>query len=164
MKAALDGEHARPLRRRAADLDRRLDGLGARVREEHAPEPVGHALEEGFGEKRAERVDPERELAGRLELERLDERGPDVRVVPAEVVHPEAAEHVEVPAAVRIEEVLALGPRPVAIEADRPQHPHELRVDRACVQLVLAPRVLGQELPQAERRHALSVQRAPMRR
>ena len=65
------------------------------------------------------------------------ERGADARVVAADVVHPEAAEHVEVAVAVGVVEVGAVGARPGAVEADRAQDAHELRVDRARPALVL---------------------------
>jgi hypothetical protein len=37
----------------------------------------------------------------------------------------------------------------VAVEADRPQELHELRVDRPCVELELLAGALGQELAKA---------------
>src|SRR5437773_1897211 len=55
--------------------------------------------------------------------------------VAADVEHAEPAERVEVAVAVRVPEVGALGPRPAAVETDRPQQPHELRVDRLRVQV-----------------------------
>ncbi len=63
--------HARAPGRRAADLDRGLDRLGARAREQDAPEARGRAPQQLLGEDRAQRVDAERELPRRVELERL---------------------------------------------------------------------------------------------
>ena len=88
------------------------------------------------------RVVPSREHPRRLEPECLDERGADSRVVAADAVHPEAAEQVEETRPVGVVEVRALGARPGAVEADRPQHAHELRVDRPRpeVEILAAPR------------------------
>src|SRR5207248_5225131 len=95
VEAVLDGEHTPALRRRAAELQRGLDRLGARAREEHALEPRGRTPQQRLGEQARQRGDSELDRAGQLELERLDERGPDARIVAADVVHPEATEHVE---------------------------------------------------------------------
>jgi hypothetical protein len=62
-------------------------------------------------------------------------RSPDAGVVAPDVEHPEAAEHVEVPAAFVVEQVGALGASPAPVEADRLEHPRELRVDRLRPQL-----------------------------
>ena len=131
MEAALRGEHARALRRGAAELERRLDRLGTGAREEHALEARRRSLEQCLGEQAGEGGDAELHGAGCLELERLDERGADARVVAADVVHPKAAEHVEKPVALLVVEVGAFGARPRAVEADRAQDADELRVDRA---------------------------------
>ena len=131
VEAVVGREDARALRRGAAELERRLDRLGAGAREEHALEPRRRAREQRLREQAGQRGDAELHGAGRLELERLDERRADARVVAADVVHPEAAEQVEVAVAVGVEEVGAVGARPGAVEADRAQHAHELRVDRA---------------------------------
>ncbi len=84
-----------------------------------------------LGEQAGQERRPHREHPRRVEPERLDERGADARVVAADVVHPEPAEHVEIAVAVGVEEVRALGARPRAVEADRLEDARELRVDRA---------------------------------
>ena len=119
------------LRRRAAELQCCLDRLGPGARELHALEPGGNAGEQRLGEQPRQRGRAELDGAGQLELERLDQRVANARVVPADVEHPEAAEHVEVAVAVGVPEVRALGALPRAVEVDRAQHAHELRVDRA---------------------------------
>ena len=93
-------------------------------------------------------VDAELDGAGPLELERLDERVAHARVVAADVEHPEAAEHVEVAVALVVPEVGALGAGPAAVEADRPQQLHELRVDRLRVQVERVGAALLDELAQ----------------
>ena len=98
--------------------------------------------------------DAERHPPRQLELEPLLERGADARIRAADVVQAEAAEHVEEAVPVGVVEVGALAARPVPIEADRLQHAHERRVDRAGVQLELAPAVPLDQLTDAERRHA----------
>ena len=81
----------------------------------------GVRAEQLLREQRRQRRDAELHRAGQVELERLDERRADARVVAADVEHPEAAEHVEVALAVGVAEVRALGARPRAVEADRPE-------------------------------------------
>ena len=151
--------HARATRRRPPDLDRRLDRLRPGAREEHAAEARGRPLQQLVGEDRAQRVDAERELPRRVELERFQERRLHPRVVAADVVHPEAAEPVEIAVPVGVVEMGTLGARPAAVEADRPQHAHELRVDDPRVELQLLARMPLQQLGDAEARHALSLAR-----
>ena len=143
MEAVLGREHAAAPGRCAAELDRGLDRLGARAREQAALDAAAGERDQLLREQAGEERRPHREHPGRLELECLDERGADPRVVPADAVHPEAAEQVEVARAVRVVEVRALGARPRAVEADRPQHPRELRVDCAGpeVEILAAPRL-----------------------
>ena len=109
----------------------------------HALDPAAGEPDQLLCEQAGKERRPHREHPGRLEPERLGERGADTRVVAADAVHPEAAEQVEVARAVRVVEVRALGARPRAVEADRSQHPHELRVDRPRpeVEILAAPRV-----------------------
>ena len=158
MKAALCREHARALRRRTAELQRCLHGLGAGACEEHPLEPRGRSLEQGFGEQAGKSGDAELHGAGRLQLERLDERGADARVVAADVVHPEAAQHVEEPVAVLVEEIGAVRAGPRAVESDRLQHAHELRVDRARPARVLVAGACEQA-SEVDRAHGRNVAR-----
>src|SRR5581483_433999 len=69
---------------------------------------------------------------------------------------PEPAEEVEVTGAVVVVEVGALGARPGPVEADRPQHASELRVDRARPELEALAAALRHELPD----HDLTVENA----
>ena len=131
VEAVLGRDDARPLRRGAAELDRRLDRLGAGVREEDAVDRGGQPLDERLREPRGDRRDAELHRVRRLRLQVLDQRRLDARVVAADREHAEAAEQVEVLGAVRVGEVRAVRARPALVEADRPQHADELRVDRA---------------------------------
>ena len=106
-------------------------------------------------------VDAELDRSGPLELERLDERLADTRVVAADVEHAEAAEQVEIAVAVVVPEVRALRAGPAAVEADRPQQLHELRVDRLRVQVERLGAPFLDELAQPA--HALDYRDAPMR-
>ncbi len=115
-------------RRGAPELQRCLGRLGPRARKEHAGQPRGRAPEQLLREQTRQERHPELHRARVLELERLDERGPHAGVVATDVEHPEAAEDVEVAPALRVVHVLALGPRPDTVEADRAQHAHELRL------------------------------------
>ena len=83
-----------------------------RAREQHAFEPRGDAAAAPRRGAPGRADDAERDLPRRVELERLDERGPHARVVAADVVHPEAAEPVEVARALGVVQVRALGARP----------------------------------------------------
>ena len=161
MKAALDGDDTRATGCRTADLDRRLDRLRARAREEHTAEPRRCALEERFREQAPERVDAERELSRCVERQRFDERRSHTRVVAADVVHPEPAEPVEIPVSIGVIQVRALCPSPAPVEADRLQHPHVLRVDRTRMELERVASARLQQLRHAEVGHARSV--APVR-
>ena len=152
VEAALHRDDARAARRRAPDLDRGLDRLRPGAREQDSPEARGRPLQQLVGEDRAERVDAERELSRRVELERLLERRLHPRVVAPDVVHPEPAQPVEVAVAVGVVQMGAFGARPAAVEADRAQHPHELRVDRASVEVELVARVALEQLAHAEAR------------
>ena len=80
-------------------------------------------------------------------------RGAHALVGATDVVHPEAAQHVEEPVPVAVVEIGALTPRPVAVESDRPQHPDELRVDRARVKVELFARPRGEKIREADAVH-----------
>ena len=129
MEAVLGREHARAARRSAAELQRRLDRFGAGAREERALEARRSAAKQLLRQQRGQSVHAELHRPRPLQLERLDERLPNARVVAPDVEHAEATEHVQIPIAVGIPEVRALGSGPAPVEADRPQQPHELRVD-----------------------------------
>ena len=141
------------LRRGAAELERRLDRLGAGAREEAALDPPAGEADQLLGEQAGQERRPHREHPRRVERERLDERGADARVVAADVVHPEAAEHVEVAVAVGVEEVRALGARPRAVEADRLEDAGELRVDRARPEVEILTAAGLEQLREAELGH-----------
>ena len=160
VEAVVGGEDARASGRGAPELDRRLDRLAAGAREQAALDPAAGEPDQLLGEQAGKERRPHREHPRRLELERLDERGADPRVVAADAVHPEAAEQVEVARPVGVVEVRALGARPRAVEADRPQDPHELRVDRARpeVEILAAPRV--EQRLEAEVAHRAGLARA----
>src|SRR5262249_13418646 len=148
----------------AADLDRRLDRLGPRACKEHAAEPCRRAVEQRLCEQAGGLGDPERHTPRQLEVERLVQRRPHLLVVAADVVHPQAAGHVQEARSVYAVEIRSLSASPVAVEADRPQHAQELRVDRPAMQPELAARVLVDEPADAEVAHALSLPRVILMR
>src|SRR6185437_10845014 len=154
VETVLAGDNLRPPGRRAPELQRRFDGLGARAREEHASKRRRRAFEQLAREQARQRRDAQLYLPRRLQLERLDDRRPDPRVVASNVVHPETAEQVEIAPPVGVVEVRALGPRPAAVEADRLQQADELRVDGPGVELELLALALVEQLAQG---HALGV-------
>ena len=157
MEALLRGEHAGSSGRRAAKLQSRLDCLGAGAREEHAFEARGRSAKELLREERRQRRSSKLDRAGEVELERLDERGADARVVASDVEHPETAEHVEVLLAAGIPEVGALGTRPLAVEPDRLEDARELRVDRASPEIDVGAIARREQLGEAEAGHALTL-------
>ena len=116
------------------------------AREEHAGKPLRRPLQQLLGEQSRQQRHAELHRPGRRELEHLDERGAHARVVAPDVEHAEAAEHVEVAPVVLVVEVLTLGASPDAVEADRLQHAHELRVDPVRVELVILARARFEEL------------------
>src|SRR3954447_12415716 len=153
VEAVLSRNDARPLRRGAPELERSLDRFGAGARELDAGDAAAGALHELLGEQSRKERGAELHRAGRLELERLDERRPNGAVVAADVEHAEAAEHVEEPVPVRVPEVLPFGTHPRAVEADRAQDARELRIDRARPEVEVVARARLEEIPEGERRH-----------
>ena len=113
---------------------------------------AGVRCEQRLGEEPRQRRDAELDRSRCLELERFDQRRADARVVAADVVHAEAAEHVEVAVAVSVEEVRAVGARPRPVEPDRAQHAHELRIDRPRPALVLVA-AGGEQAFEVDRAH-----------
>src|SRR5205823_12456209 len=109
-------EDARASGRGAAELERGLDRLRAGAREQAALDPPAGELDQLLGEQAGEERRPQRQHPRRRELERLDERGADARVVAADAVHPEAAEQVEEARPVGVVEVGALRAGPRAVE------------------------------------------------
>src|SRR5437870_4690662 len=73
VETVLARDHLRAPRGRAAELQRRLDSLGARAREQHPSERGRGALQERRGKQTGQRRDAELHFPGRLELERLDQ-------------------------------------------------------------------------------------------
>src|SRR5438034_3732977 len=137
MKAVLRGEHTSAARGATTELQRGFVRLRARAGEQHAREPLGCAAQELLREQARKQRHTELNGSRRLQLERFDECGADTRIVPSDVEHAEAGEQVETPVAVAVVEVLRVGARPDPVEADRPQHAHELRIDRLRVELVV---------------------------
>ena len=150
MKPVLGGDDPGPPRRRPGELDRRFDGFGSGVREEDASDARRGPLEQLAREQRRKRPDAELHGAGRLELERLDEGAANGPVVPADVKHSEAAEHVEVASPLRIDDVRALRSNPAPVEADRPQETDELRIDCASMAVELLAGGLVDHLAEIE--------------
>ena len=122
------------------------------LREQRLADRGRRAPDQLLGQQRRHRRDPHLRRVRRLALHRLDEPLAHARVRPADVEHPVAAEPVEVALAVRVEEVRALGSRPVAVEADRPQHPDHLRVHVLRVQVQGLPRPRVQQLAELAHR------------
>src|SRR5581483_1399747 len=84
----------------------------------------------------------------------FDECGADGAVVAADVVHPEAAEQVEVARPLAVVQVRAFCARPRPVEADRAQDADELWVDRARPKVEVA---LACTVEQGPHVHAVNV-------
>ncbi len=164
VEAVLRREHARAPGRRAAELDRRLDRLGARAREERAPDARRRAAQQLLREQRRQHVDADLHRARPLQLERLDQGLAHTGIVAPDVEHAEAAEHVQVAVAVAVPEVRALGPRPLPVEPDRPQQPDELRVDRLRVEVERLGAALVDQLRQPAHAGIIATRRSARRR
>ena len=109
MKRMIRGDDARAAGRGPPELQCSLDRFGSRAREQHAREPVRRSLQQLLGEQARQERDPELHRSWSVQLERLDQRCPDSRVVAARVEHPEASEEIEVAVAARVVEVLPFG-------------------------------------------------------
>ena len=129
VERVLDRDDPGPAGRRTPELDRRLDRLGAGAREDDASEGRGEVPQQLAGEVAGVGGDAELHRDRQVGRERVGERGADARVRATDVEHAEAADEVEEAHAVRVDEMGALAGRPRPVEADRPEHPHELRVD-----------------------------------
>ena len=94
VKCVVGRDHTRAPRRGAPELQRCLDGLGSGAGEEHALESRRRALEQLFRQQSGQEGHTELDRAGGVELERLDQRRANPRVVPPDIEHPEAAEQI----------------------------------------------------------------------
>ncbi len=129
VEGMLDADDPLPARRGAAQLERGLDRLGAAGGEERLADRRGRAPDELLGEERRDEGDAHLRRVRRLPLHRLDQPVAHARVRAADVEHAEAAQPVEVAVPVGVVEVRALGAGPVAVEPDRAQDTHHLRID-----------------------------------
>src|SRR5437016_628700 len=104
MESVLERHDARSSRGRAAELECCLDRLSARAGEQDPRQARGCALQQFLSEQSREKRYAELNRAGRLELERLDQRLANARIVPADVEHPETTKQVEVAVTVSVVE------------------------------------------------------------
>ena len=116
VEGALEGDHGRPLRVRAGELDRVLDRLGAGVEERR----LGGAgdrrdRDQPLGELDVDLVRDDREVGVREARELLLRRLDDARVRVADVQAADAAGEVDERVAVDVGERRAAGPRPSTI-------------------------------------------------
>jgi hypothetical protein len=78
------------------DLDRRLDGLRARVRRHHRRDAAGRAREQLLGEDPTQQRHAELREVGRPGGHHILDGRDHVRVVPAQTEHPVAGDQVQV--------------------------------------------------------------------
>ncbi len=134
MERVVGEQDSRATGRAAGELEHRLDRLGSAVREEASVPVVGHAGDERFGEQPRERWAVHLHEVRQVGVHRILERLLDHGMAPAEGEHAEPGEEVEVRVAGAVEEIRALGPGPLAVEAGRAQHTRHLRVEVPLVQ------------------------------
>ena len=161
VKTVLRRDHPRPPRRRAPQLDRRLDSLGARAREKHLAQARRGAREQRLRQQPGQRRDAELDRVRHLELHRLHQGRSHPRVVPPHVEHPEAAQQIEKAIPVDVVEMRTRRALPLTVEPDRPQDLHELRVDARGVGVEILAGARGEQLPDV---HAVTIAAGTSRR
>ena len=148
-------EDGRAAGRGAAELDRRLRGLGAGVAEEQLRQP-GHVAGEALGEQAGEQGHVELDQSGQLAAQHLLERAGHGRVVAPEREHAEPAQQIQVAVAVGIEQMRPLGTHIIHGEAEGAQDAQQLRVEMAIEQLELVAAPFLDEPCQIDRHRSFS--------
>ena len=95
-------EQPGPARRQPRKLQRRLDGLGAAVREEHHLEAIGRDRDQFFRQPRRQRIDGTLSKTRRLVLHRPRQLLDDPRMIVSQVGGAEAGDEVDVLIAGRV--------------------------------------------------------------
>ena len=147
-------DQSRPAGRRARELDRAFDGLGAGIGEEHFVE-IGHVRQQPLGEDSGERRDIELHEIGKLAVEHAFQRIAQRRMVAPDAEHAEAAQQVEIARARGIEQILTGAAAELDVIADRAQHADHLLVEMAAVHVIAVGLALGEQRGDAVQRHAL---------
>ena len=119
----------------ARELQRRLDGLGAAVAEEH-PVKAGRLGQQPLREQPGDRLAVELCPRGEVHVQGVVQRLADHRVAAARREHAEPGEEVGVGVALGVVEVGALAPLVVLVETDRVQRAGQLRVEVPAVQVI----------------------------
>lgn len=125
--------------------------------------------EELLGQQSRQRLAVEAGQVGELGVQHVVQGPAHDGVVSAQAHHAEPGQHVEVVVPLVVPEVGALGPYVDLVEADGAQHPGQLVVEVAGVQLVPLPAALGQQrgevealAPSGRGRHAEPVRLPPI--
>ena len=119
VEAAVAGDQPRPAGRRARELHRRVDRLGAGAREEHGVEPARQALRERLGEHAGQRRVVDLHAVDQVRGERRLQHLAHVGMVVAEAREALAGVEVEIRAPVGVVEVGALAPRRTRLSKPR---------------------------------------------
>jgi hypothetical protein len=144
-------QHLGPLRRLPGELDRRLDGLGARVAEEHPADAGVRPRHQLLGKQAWQQRAVHLHHVRQVKVERLVQRGLDGRMAPAERVDAEPGQEVEVTPAGVVVEVAALSPDVVAVEPESSQRPRQLMVHEPLVQSEVLSRSFRERAGHIER-------------
>ncbi len=131
VEAVLARDQARPTRRGACELHRRVHRLGARAGEEHRVQTAREALRERLREHACERRVVDLHAVDEVRVERGMQRLANVGVVVAEARKSLAGVEVEVGATCGVVQVGPSRGAVLLVEAEDPQHVDERRIEVA---------------------------------
>ena len=155
-------EDPRPPGGGARELDRALNGLGARVGEDHPLYarvcPLHQFLGQHAGKEGAVHLHQVRQVG----VERIVQRLHDGGMAAAEGEHPEARQEVQVALPLFVDEVAALPPHVEPVELNGAEHPAELRVDVLGMEGEILALVLVQHLVQVKGHAGCSKRPSPL--
>ena len=161
MPAVIEIGELAAARRRAGEFQRRLDRFGAGVAEEHGVEMRRTTFDQRLGQQTRQERAIHLHHVRQIQIEHVADHLRDLRMIAADRVHAEPAQHVEVAVAFLVPEILALGFRVHPVEPDGAKHLHQRRVDVLLVQLVVLPEPFGDDLLDIKSDIAWSVYSAP---
>ena len=136
MEGVIGVENPRATRGLTCEFDGRLDGLGARITEEHPVDVVPAALHELFSEQSRQERAVHLDHVRQVQFDSLMERSLEGRMAAAERIDAESREEVEIPVPFGVEQVRPLATDVEPIEPDRLEDPGELVVQVLVVQRV----------------------------
>ena len=134
VEAMLGEQDPRAAGRRACQLDRRFDRLGAAVGEHHSVDARRRELDQPLRQQPGQQRDAHLRQVGCRGVEYVGERRDDPRVRAPDREYAVAAQQVQIARAGVVDQVRALAAHPRAVEAERPHDAPELRVQVGVVE------------------------------